>query len=143
MDEFSLFTSSLKACPRSIKSNLEASKLYSGLVPQMLDLDKALSLIKNAQSIDPTYCDVHMQYAHVYFQQEKLISFEQELVEALLCPFSMGQAMTNWNQYWEVMLSSGDNVASGRYTKYMERIQGEIDKAAKEDASKAKKDGAR
>lgn len=139
MDEYSLLTSSLKACPRSIKSNLEASKLFSGLVPQMLDLDKALSLIKNAQSIDPTYCDVHMQYAHVYFQQEKLLSFEQELVEALLCPFTMGQAMTNWNRYWQVMLASGDSVASGRYTKYMERLQGEIDKAAKDEGSKAKR----
>eukprot|EP00985_Skeletonema_marinoi_P006953 scaffold3037_cov142-Skeletonema_marinoi.AAC.2 len=143
MDEFSLLTSSLKSCPRSIKSNLEASKLYSGLVPQMLDLDKALSLIKNAHSIDPTYCDVHMQYAHVYFQQEKLIPFEEELVEALLCPFSMGQAMTNWNRYWQVMLSSGDSVPNERYTKYMQRIQGEIDKAEKEDASKAKKDSGR
>lgn len=37
------------------------------------------------------------------------------------------------------MLSSGDSVANERYTKYMQRIQGEIDKAEKEDASKAKK----
>ena len=143
MDEFSLMTSSLKSCPRSIKSNLEASKLYSGLVPQMFDLDKALSLIKNAQSIDPTYCDVHMQYAHVYFQQEKLIPFETELVEALLCPFTMGQAMTNWNRYWQVMLSGGDTAANERYTKYMQRLQGEIEKAEKADARKAKKDSGR
>eukprot|EP00986_Skeletonema_menzelii_P006418 scaffold2429_cov149-Skeletonema_menzelii.AAC.10 len=143
MDEFSLMTSSLKSCPRSIKSNLEASKLYSGLVPQMFDLDKALALIGNAQSIDPTYCDVHMQYAHVYFQQEKLIPFEKELVEALLCPFTMGQAMTNWNRYWQVMLSGGDSVANGRYTKYMQRLQGEIKKAEKADAMKAKKDSGR
>ncbi|KAL7456908.1 hypothetical protein ACHAWC_008606 [Mediolabrus comicus] len=74
MDAYSLMTSSLKTCPRSIKTNLETSKLYSGLVPHMLDLEKALSLIENAQSIDPTYCDVHMQYAHVYFQQEKYLT---------------------------------------------------------------------
>ena len=144
MDAYSLLTSSLKTCPRSIKSNLETSKLYSGLVPQMFDLDRALSLIKNAQSIDPTYCDVHMQYAHVYFQQEKYIPFEEELVEALLCSFTMGQAMTNWNRYWKLMLSSGDNVANERYTKYMQRLQREIDKAEKdEEASKARKDSGR
>ena len=42
MDSVPLLESSLKACPRSIKSNLEMSKLYSGLVPHMLDLEKAL-----------------------------------------------------------------------------------------------------
>ena len=139
MDAFSLMSSSLKTCPRSIKSNLETSKLYSGLVPHMLDLDKALSLIKSAQSIDPTYCDVHMQYAHVYFQQEKYIPFEEELIEALLCPFTMGQAMSNWNRYWQVLLSSEDNATKERYNKYMQRIQREIDKAEKEEASKAAK----
>jgi arginine exporter protein ArgO len=141
MDAFSLMTSSLKTCPRSIKSNLETSKIYSSLVPHMLDLDKALSLIKTAESIDPTYCDVHLQYSYVYFQQEKYIALEKELVEALLCQFTMGQAMTNWNRYWKVMLSNGDSAANERYTKYMERIQREIAKAEKEEAiSKAKKD---
>ncbi len=42
MDSVPLLESSLKSCPRSIKSNLEMSKLYSGLVPHMLDLEKAL-----------------------------------------------------------------------------------------------------
>ena len=41
MDSMALLGSSLEACPRSIKSNLEMSKLYSGLVPHMLDLDRA------------------------------------------------------------------------------------------------------
>ena len=141
MDAYSLMTSSLKTCPRSIKTNLETSKLYSGLVPHMLDLDKAISLIENAQSIDPTYCDVHMQYAHVYFQQEKYIPFETELIEALLCQTTMGQAMNNWNRYWQVMLGSNDAAAKERYTKYMQRIQKEIAKAEKEDAaSKTSKD---
>lgn len=141
MDAYSLMTSSLKTCPRSIKTNLETSKLYSGLVPHMLDLDKALSLIENAQSIDPTYCDVHMQYAHVYFQQEKYMPFETELIEALLCQTTMGQAMNNWNRYWQVMLASNDAAAKERYTKYMQRIQEEIAKAEKEDAaSKTSKD---
>jgi hypothetical protein len=47
MDSFSFLESSLRACPRSIKSNLEMSKLYSG---------------ETAHKIDPTYCDVHQQY---------------------------------------------------------------------------------
>jgi len=42
MDSVPLLESSLKACPRSIKSNLEMSKLYSGLVQHMLDLERAL-----------------------------------------------------------------------------------------------------
>ncbi|KAL7434211.1 hypothetical protein ACHAXM_003933 [Skeletonema potamos] len=144
MDAISLMTSSLKACPRSIKSNLEASKIYSSLVPHMFDFDKAHSLIKTAQSIDPTYCDVHLQYSYVYFQQENYIAVEKELVEALLCPFTMGQAMTNWNRYWKVVLSTGDGAANERYTRYMQRIQRETDKAEKEEAkSKAKKDRGR
>ena len=42
MDSVPLYESSLAACPRSIKSNLEMSKLYSGLIPHMSDLEKAL-----------------------------------------------------------------------------------------------------
>jgi hypothetical protein len=42
MDSVPLLESSLRACPRSIKSNLEMSKIYSGLVPHMLDLERAL-----------------------------------------------------------------------------------------------------
>ena len=41
MDSMTLLGSSLKSCPMSIKSNLEMSKLYSGLVPHMLDLGRA------------------------------------------------------------------------------------------------------
>jgi hypothetical protein len=41
MDSVSLLESSLRTCPRSIKSNLEMSKLYSGLVPHMSDLERA------------------------------------------------------------------------------------------------------
>ncbi len=44
MDSVSLLQSSLESCPRSIKSNLEMSKIYSGLVPHMMNLEKALSV---------------------------------------------------------------------------------------------------
>jgi hypothetical protein len=139
MDCVTLFESSIKACPRSIKSNLEMSKLYSGLIPHMTDLDKAISLIRTAQLIDPTYCDVHYQYAHVYIQQMKYIHFEEELVEALQCQFTMGQAMNMWNQYWPIVLRNDGNVdnnkrdASMRYQKYMTKIREVISKAEEEE----------
>ena len=129
MDSVTLMESSLKTCPRSIKSNLETSKLYSGLVPHMLDLDKALSLIRTAEAIDPDYCDVHQQYAHVYFQQQKYISFEEEMVQSLLCSFTMSQAMNNWQQYWKVVLKDGKNAAAqARYDRYMMKIKEEVKK---------------
>lgn len=145
MDCVPLFESSIKACPRSIKSNLEMSKLFSGLIPHMTDLDKALSLIHTAQSIDPTYCDVHYQYAHVYIQQMKYIPFEEELVEALQCQFTMGQAMNMWNQYWPILLRNDGNVdnnkigASVRYHKYMTKIREVISKAEEEEESERTK----
>ena len=91
MDAVTLLGSSLRACPRSIKSNLEMSKLYSGLVPHMVDFEKALDLITTAQKIDSSFCDVHQQFGHVYFQQGKYISFERAMVKSLMCPFTMGQ----------------------------------------------------
>ena len=129
MDSVTLMESSLKTCPRSIKSNLETSKLYSGLVPHMLDLDKALSLIRTADAIDPNYCDVHQQYAHVYFQQQKYVSFEEEMVQSLLCSFTMSQAMNNWQKYWKIVLNDGKNAAAqARYDRYMAKIKEEVKK---------------
>ena len=139
MDSVPLFESSLRACPRSIKSNLEISKLYSGLIPHKTDLDKALSHIRTAQSIDPTYCDVHYQFSHVYIQQMKYILFEEELVEALQCQFTMGQAMNMWNRYWPIILRNDGNVdnnkieAGMRYQKYMTKIREVISKAEEEE----------
>ncbi|KAL7549210.1 hypothetical protein ACHAWF_012481 [Thalassiosira exigua] len=141
MDSLTLMESSLRTCPRSIKSNLEASKLYSGLVPHLLDLEKALELIGTAQSIDPDYCDVHQQFAHVYFQQSKYISFEEEMVQSLMCPFTMGQAMTNWNKYWQVVLADERNQAPRkRYEGYMARIREEVQR--REEAERSEKGGA-
>ena len=42
MDSVPLLESSLRSCPRSTKSNLEMSKIYSGLVPHMMDFEKSL-----------------------------------------------------------------------------------------------------
>ncbi|KAL7479643.1 hypothetical protein ACHAW6_005367 [Cyclotella cf. meneghiniana] len=134
MDSVPLLESSVRACPRSIKSNLEMSKLYSGLVPHMVDLEKALRLIETAQKIDPTYCDVHQQFGHVYFQQGKFIQFEKEMVESLLCPFTMGQAMGNWKKYWNAVLAprngKTDAAARKRYDKYMKILEESIDREA-------------
>ena len=41
-DSLSLLESSLKSCPRSAKSNLEISKIYSGLYKEKFDLSKAM-----------------------------------------------------------------------------------------------------
>ena len=140
MDSVPLLESSVLTCPRSIKSNLEMSKLYSGLVPHLLDLERSLSLIHTAQSIDPEYCDVHQQYAHVYFHQSKYIPFEEEMVQSLMCPFTMGQAMNNWNKYWQVVLEGGKNKeASERYQRYMAEIQNEIARAEREEKMNKKR----
>lgn len=141
MDSFTLLESSLRSCPRSIKSNLEMSKLYSGLVPHMTDFKKALNHIETAHKIDPTYCDVHQQYGHVYFQQGRYIEFEEATVQSLMCPFTMGQAMANWKKYWNAVLTPRNGVtdaeARKRYDGYMKRIEESIareaEKAAEED----------
>jgi hypothetical protein len=138
MDSFTLLESSLQACPRSIKSNLEMSKLYSGLVPHMVDFKKALNLIETAHKIDPAYCDVHQQYGHVYFQQGRYIPFEEAMVQSLMCPFTMGQAMTNWKKYWNAVLTPRNGVtdteARKRYDGYMKRIEESIAREAKKAA---------
>ena len=55
------------------------------------------------------------------------------MFQSLMCPFTMGQAMNNWNKYWKVVLQDGKNVkARERYQNYMTRVQEEIDKANKE-----------
>lgn len=78
------------------------------------------SLIGTAQSIDPTFCDVHQQYSHVYFQQANYIDFEEELVQSLMCPYTMGQALTNWKKYWNAVLQGGQNTeVRARYDKHM------------------------
>jgi len=45
----------------------------------------------------------------------------------------MGQAMNNWNRYWEVVLRQGDIRAKERYDRYMKRIKEEVARAEKED----------
>ena len=76
---------------------------------------------------------MHQQFAHVYFQQSKYIEFEEEMVKSLLCPFTMGQAMNNWQKYWNVILQDSRNTeAKLRYQNYMTKIQAEVEKSERE-----------
>jgi hypothetical protein len=110
------------------------SKLYSGLLPHKIDFKKATSLIQTAQTINPSYCDVHQQFGHVYFQQGLYIQFEEAMVQSLMCPFTMGQAMTNWKKYWNAVLMPRNGVtdveARKRYDACMKRIEESIEKEA-------------
>jgi protein involved in temperature-dependent protein secretion len=104
----------------------------------MVDFKKALNLIETAHKIDPAYCDVHQQYGHVYFQQGRYIPFEEAMVQSLMCPFTMGQAMTNWKKYWNAVLTPRNGVtdteARKRYDGYMKRIEESIAREAKKAA---------
>ena len=125
MDSLTLLESSLRSCPRSAKSNLEISKIYSGLYPEHFDLGKAISLLEKAEEIDPKYCDVHQQFAHCYIQQGKYLEFEERLTNAVLCPFSMSASVPLWQRYWKQITSDArtGHLAERRMTKYEALIQ--------------------
>ena len=54
-----------------------------------------------------------------------------------MCPFTMGQAINNWNKYWQVVLDGGKNAeAKKRYDRFMTRIKAEVAKAQQEDGKK-------
>lgn len=116
MDSISLLSSSLETCPRFAKGHMEMSKIYSGLFPDMFDLGKARWHLDQAKAIDPDLCDYHQQYAHVAIQEGNYLEHEEELTQAVLCPFTMGGAMEMWKRYWQV----STNTAKG---KDLEEIQ--------------------
>lgn len=128
MGSIPLLQSSLVTCPRSAKSHLEISKVYSGLVMDKLDLDKSLHHLEVVQDIDPTYCDVHQQLAHVYIQQQRYLEFEEHLTQAILCPFSMGGATEMWKRYWPIMLENPSTAqeAQQRMQKYTSQIEAAV-----------------
>ncbi len=134
----SLLESSLRICPQSAKSNLEYSKLYSGLDPQLYDLDKALSYISKAEEIDGDYCDVNYQFAYIYFQQEEYLKFEERITKGILCPFTMVGSHSLFQQYWKVVLDDsnthnplGGKGAMRRYQKHIQIIQKAIEEETK------------
>lgn len=134
-----LLESSLRICPNSAKSNLEYSKLYSGLDAQLYDLDRALTYIAKAEEIDDEYCDVHYQFAYIYFQQQEYLKFEDRIVKGILCPFTMVGSHSLFQQYWKITLSDssannhllGGKSARERYQNYYQIIQNAIEEESK------------
>jgi hypothetical protein len=128
MDSLPLLESSLTTCPRFAKAHLELSKIYSGLYKDKFNLEQSRWHLQQVESIDPNFCDVHQQFAHVAIQQHKYLEFEERLTNALLCPFTMGGSITMWQRYWNIALDTkmnpADVVASAqqRYNKYQQRI---------------------
>lgn len=138
MDSLSLLESSLRTCPRFAKAHLEISKIYSGLYPEKWNLTQSLFHIGEAQKYDPNFCDVHYQYAHVALQQHQYLNFEQHLVDALQCPFTMGGAIQLWHKYWPAVLEESQNTeervaaARSRYESYTKIINNAIAEEEKE-----------
>jgi hypothetical protein len=155
MDSLPLLQSSLQTCPNSAKSHLEISKIYSGMYPQLYNLDVAHNHLKRVQEIDADYCDVHQQLAHVAIQrkpalQRHVLEFEEELLKALLCPYTMGGAMNLWKRYWDQTLNNMQPSSSSsshattdaaavqaRYNGYVHTINEAIAKADREDQERA------
>lgn len=127
MDSKALLESSLKTCPRSAKSNLEISKVYSGLYPEALDLKKALHHIKIAEEIDPNYCDVDFNFAQLLLKNGNIQEAEDKITKAVLCPFTMIQAQELFRNYWRAILSQSPN-AKPRYENQLLIIQKAIEK---------------
>jgi len=134
MDSKTLLESSLRTCPRFAKAHLESSKLYSGLYPELLDLQRSRDHLEQVEEIDPNFCDVHQQFAHVAFQQHAYLEFEERLVKALQCPFTMSGAMNLWHQYWPAALNAETNPpafvrqAQERYNKYVAELNTVIER---------------
>ena len=122
MDSKALLESSLKTCPRSAKSNLEISKIYSGIYPEALDLKKALYHLQIAEEIDPNYCDVNFSFAQVLIQSGNLQDAEDRITKSVLCPFSVWQAQGLFRNYWSAVLPNSPE-AKSRYEKQLLIIQ--------------------
>jgi hypothetical protein len=67
-------------------------------------LKKARQHLEIAREIDPDMCDLHQQFAHVAAQQQNFPEYEEELTQAVLCGFTMQQALEMWKHYWEVAM---------------------------------------
>ena len=134
MDSLPLLQSSLVACPRFAKAHLEVSKIYSGLYPEHYNLTRSRYHLQRAEEIDPDYCDVHQQFAHVAIQEHGFEEFEDRLSKALLCPFTMGGSLGLWQNYWKIALDPAQQspksvqAARKRYQSYMAVINQAIEK---------------
>lgn len=138
MDSVPLLQRSLRTCPRSAKSNLEMSKVHSGLYPKMFNLTRSRELLEAAELIDPDFCDVHQQFAHVAIQEGKYLEFEERLVKGIMCPFSMSESVELWRRYWPAALKDPTTgpAAQARYEKFTKIIEKAISKEKEKDRRK-------
>lgn len=129
MDSVPLIESSLVTCPEFAKGHLEMSKIYSGLYPEKFDLPQSRWHLEQVERIDPSFCDVHAQFAHVAIQEQKYLEFEERLTQALLCPFSMTNSLDLWQRYWKMAQDGTKNppdvvaATAVRYEKHMKVIR--------------------
>jgi hypothetical protein len=145
MDSILLMESALETCPRFAKAHMETSKIYSGLYPKLLNLKKSRHHLEIAQEIDPDFCDLHQQFAHVAIQQGKYLEYEEELTQAVLCGFTMQGALEMWKRYWEVSINNAQSATAkmdvkARQDKYSRIIQEAVERETrKQDEEKAKR----
>ena len=145
MDSISLMESALDTCPRFAKALMETSKIYSGLYPDLLDLKKSRSFLERAREIDPDMCDLHHQFAIVAVQESKYLEYEDQLTQAVVCPFTMQGAIAQWKRYWEVALNTAPSPAEKekiqfRYEKYSRFLQEKIEEQQREEEAKKRKE---
>ena len=147
MSSATLLESSLRTCPQFAKGHLEISKIYSGLYPEKFNLTQARYHLKQAERIDPNYCDVHFQFALLEAREHNYMTFEQRLVNALQCGFTMGQAHPIWHQYWPNLLDETHNsptmIAENRkrYESYMAILAKAIEKETAQEEKHAQQQG--
>lgn len=146
MDSITLLESSLETCPRFAKAHMEMSKIYSGLYPDKFNLSKSRKHLNIARDIDPDMCDLHQQFAHVAIQEGGYLEYEEELTQAVLCPFTMGGAFPMWQKYWQVALNSAKTSSKRtevqhRQEKYSRIIQQAVEQAQRKEAEELTKKG--
>lgn len=78
-------------------------------------------LVKQSHTIDPNFCRVHYQFAHVYLQTPNYPKMEKHLAQALVCPNTGVMAMELWNKYWPA-IANQDPTALSRRDEYLKTI---------------------
>ena len=56
------------------------------------DLKRTRWHLEQAEEIDPDYCDVHQQFAHLAIQENRFLEFEERLTNALTCSFTVSHS---------------------------------------------------
>jgi hypothetical protein len=140
LDPYTLLQSSLRTCPRFAKPHLELSKVYSGLYPSKFNLTTSRWHLEQVEEIDPDFCDVHQQFAHVSIQEHKYDEFEDRLTKACLCPFTLASSMDLFRRYWSMTTDPQQNpplMAQAALARYNEQMR-IINKAVEEREGPAK-----